>query len=107
MTKNHKYRSEIAAAVHEEMQGALMSGVVSKTTMRAFEELCIEPAGEWRPDDIRALREREHVSQPIFANYLNVPKNLVSDWERGVKKPSGAAMRLLTVVQKHGLNLIA
>src|SRR2546429_9885446 len=41
------------------------------------------------PERIRALREREHLSQPVFALYLNVSKNLVSDWERGVKKPGG------------------
>ncbi|WP_233902116.1 helix-turn-helix domain-containing protein [Paracoccus denitrificans] len=60
-----------------------------------------------QPVEIRAIREREHLSQPVFARYLNVSKNLVSDWERGVKKPSGAALRLLTVVQEKGLQAIA
>lgn len=32
---------------------------------------------------------RKHISQPVFARYLNVSKNLVSDWKRGVKKPGG------------------
>jgi putative transcriptional regulator len=50
---------------------------------------------------------REHISQPVFARYLNVSKNLVSDWERGVKKPGGPALRLLTVIQKKGLEAIA
>lgn len=31
----------------------------------------------------------QQFSQPVFARYLNVSKNLVSDWERGVKKPGG------------------
>ena len=40
--------------------------------------------------------------------YLNVSKNFVSDWERGVKKPGGPALRLLlTVIQKKGLEAIA
>ena len=47
------------------------------------------------------------MSQPVFALYLNVSKNLVSDWERGVKKPGGPALRLLTVVDKKGLQAIA
>lgn len=55
----------------------------------------------------REIRAREHISQPVFARYLNVSKNLVSDWERGVKKPGGAALRLLTVIQKKGLMAIA
>ena len=59
------------------------------------------------PEDIRALREREQLSQPVFARYLNVSRNLISDWERGVKKPGGPALRLLTIVQKNGIQAIA
>lgn len=59
------------------------------------------------PERICALRECEHLSQPIFAPYLNVSKNLVFDWERGVKKPGGPALRLLTVVEKNGIQAIA
>jgi putative transcriptional regulator len=47
------------------------------------------------------------VSQPVFARYLNVSKNLVSEWERGAKRPGGPALRLLTVVKKNGLRAIA
>lgn len=59
------------------------------------------------PEEIRTIREREHISQPVFVRYLNVSKGLVSDWERGIKKPGGPALRLLTVVQKKGLQAIA
>ncbi|MCB1674564.1 MAG: helix-turn-helix domain-containing protein, partial [Pseudomonadales bacterium] len=55
----------------------------------------------------RALRERELLSQSIFALYLNVSKNLISDWERGIKKPSGTALRLLNLVDKKGIDAIA
>ena len=46
------------------------------------------------------------VSQPVFARYLNVSKNLVSDWERGVKRPGGPALRLLSIVSRKGLEAI-
>ena len=58
------------------------------------------------PGDIRRLRLRERVSQPVFARHLNVSKNLVSDWERGIKKPGGPALKLLTIVQKMGLDTL-
>jgi putative transcriptional regulator len=60
-----------------------------------------------QPEEIRALRKREHVSQPVFAAYLNVTRNLVSDWERGIKRPGGPALRLLSIVEKHGLDALA
>jgi putative transcriptional regulator len=47
------------------------------------------------------------MSQPVFARYLNVSKNLISDWERGTKKPGGPALRLLTVVKNKGIQAIA
>ena len=59
------------------------------------------------PEEIRQIRQREHLSQPVFARYLNVSKNLVSDRKRGVKRPGGPALRLLTVIQKKGLEAIA
>jgi putative transcriptional regulator len=59
------------------------------------------------PEEIRELRLREHLSQSVFARYLNVSKNLVSDWERGIKKPGGPALRLLTIVDTKGLQAIA
>jgi len=45
--------------------------------------------------------------EKAFFVYGFLSKNLVSDWERGVKKPGGPALRLLTVIQKKGLEAIA
>jgi len=74
--------------------------------MREFDEKCLEVIHDIKPSDIRALREREHVSQPVFAHYMNVSKNLISDWERGKRKPGGPALRLLSVIDKHGIEAI-
>ncbi|MDR2187789.1 MAG: DNA-binding transcriptional regulator [Azonexus sp.] len=102
-----KYRSEAYAAIHETMAALHEVGAIDKQTMREFDARCLTPALPMSPDHIRALREREHLSQPIFALYLNVSRNLVSDWERGVKKPGGPALRLLTVIEKNGIEAIA
>jgi putative transcriptional regulator len=110
MTKNRDangYRSEIAAAVHEMMSDAHDAGVVSRATLRSFDEACLEPAPNLDGAEIRALREREHVSQPVFAAYLNVSRNLVSDWERGVKRPGGPALGLLSIIRRKGLQAVA
>jgi putative transcriptional regulator len=103
MTMAKTYRSEIAAAVHEIAEGLYEGGIIDKITMREFDESCLVPTPNLAPADIKNLREREMVSQPVFARYLNVSKNLVSDWERGVKKPGGPALRLLAIVQHKGL----
>jgi putative transcriptional regulator len=102
-----KYRSEAMASIHETMESLHDIGAVDKQTMREFDDACLTPVQQLSPEEIRALREREHMSQPVFARYLNVSKNLISDWERGTKKPGGPALRLLTVVKKNGIQAIA
>jgi len=102
-----KYRSDAFAAIHETMEALHGVGAINKQTMREFDEACLTPVHTLSPEEIRDLRLREHISQPVFARYLNVSKNLVSDWERGVKKPGGPALRLLAVIQKKGLMAIA
>ena len=102
-----KYRSDALAAIHESMEALHEVGAVDRQTMREFDETCLTPIEVMLPEQIKALRMREHISQPVFARYLNVSKNLVSDWERGIKKPGGPALRLLTVIQHKGLMSIA
>jgi putative transcriptional regulator len=105
MTKT--YKSEALAAVHEMMEGLHEAGAISKRTLREFDEACLTTAAPLRPEEIRSIREAQHVSQPVFARYLNVSKNLVSEWERGTKRPGGPALRLLSIIQRKGLEAVA
>lgn len=95
------------AAVHETMEALHKVGAVDKQTMRHFDDACLTPVQLLSPKQIRALRAREHVSQTVFANYLNVTPNLVSKWERGEKRPSGPALKLLSLVDKRGIAAVA
>lgn len=101
-----QYRSDALASIHETMAALHEVGAIDKLTMREFDDTCLTSVEPLSPEAIRALREREHLSQPVFARYLNVSKNLVSDWERGVKRPGGPALRLLTVIVKKGIQAI-
>jgi putative transcriptional regulator len=103
----NSYISEALASIHETIEALHEIGTVDKQTMREFNEACLSPIVVLAPDEIKAIRVKEHISQPVFSRYLNVSKNLVSDWERGIKKPGGPALCLLTVIQKKGLESIA
>lgn len=102
-----KYRSDAMASVHETMEALHKVGAIGKQTMRRFDDACLTQVQALSPKQIKALRAREHVSQTVFANYLNVTPNLVSKWERGEKKPSGPALKLLSLVEKHGIRAVA
>jgi len=101
-----KYRSEAMAALHETMQALHDVGAIDKKTMRRFDVACLTPIRPLKPKQIKAIRERERVSQSVFANYLNVTSSLVSKWERGEKRPSGPSLKLLTLVEKNGLAVV-
>jgi putative transcriptional regulator len=101
-----KYRSPAMAAVHEMMSDLHEAGVVDKVTMRHFDDQCLTPIQEMTPSVIVSLRKRERASQAVFARYLNIPPSLVSQWERGEKRPNGPSLKLLCLVKAKGLSAI-
>ncbi len=102
-----QYKSEALAAVHETALGLTDAGLMEKRTMKAFDEMCLTPVEEMTAEEIRELRLREKASQAVFARHLNVTTGLVSQWERGEKRPGGASLKLLTLVAKNGLGAVA
>lgn len=107
MTKAKVYKSKVSAAIHEMAADLHDAGVIDKKTMREFDDSCLTPIHEFTPDQIRALREREQVSQTVFSYYLNISKDSVSQWERGEKRPAGTSLKLLSLIEKKGLEAIA
>jgi putative transcriptional regulator len=75
--------------------------------MRDFDAACHSVTLAFAPKDVRRLREANKVSQPVFARYLNTSESTVEKWETGAKRPSGMALKLLAIVQKHGLQILA
>jgi putative transcriptional regulator len=105
--KTPKFRSRLSAAIHETAAGLHRAGILSKATMRSFDVSCLTIVAELSPKDIAALRRREGISQGVFARYLNVRPKLVSEWERGEKRPSGPSLKLLSIVKSKGLDAIS
>ncbi len=102
-----KAETDVLASVYETASGLHKAGLVDKATMREFDALCLTAVEPLTPEEIRSLREREQVSQPVFAHYLNVRKDAVSKWERGEKRPNGSSLKLLNLVKAKGLRAIA
>ena len=107
MKKAKQYRSRLMASIHETAEGLNADGLMDKQTLREFDELCLTPVQSLAPEEIRALRLREGASQAVFARYLNVTTGLVSQWERGERRPQGASLKLLSLVAQKGLATVA
>lgn len=83
------------------------AGITDQVTLREFDRLRVSPVAPLKPEEIKQIREASHVSQAVFARLLNTSVSTVQKWEIGQKRPAGTALKLLHLVQKHGLGLVA
>ncbi|QUS40997.1 DNA-binding transcriptional regulator [Tardiphaga alba] len=107
MAHKPKFKSDAFEAIHSHVAGMYKAGTVDKATMRRFDESCLVAPPDLAPAQIKKLRVKNRVSQPVFARYLNTSESTVEKWETGAKKPSGMALKLLSIVQKHGLDVLS
>ena len=102
-----KTKSPILEAVHSTARGLHRAGAMDHLTLREFDQLCLPPIEPLQPEQIKHIRESTQVSQAVFARLLNTSLSTVQKWEIGQKKPSGTALKLLHLVQKRGLEVVA
>ncbi len=107
MTKKSKFKSDISEAIHTSAAMLHKVGALDKATMRGFDARHLAVPSAIEPAQIKQIREANNVSQPVFARYLNTSESTIEKWEAGAKRPSGMALKLLTIVQKHGLQILA
>jgi putative transcriptional regulator len=111
MATKRKHPSRLTKALLEMADDMRCARIVNdethaKITLRHLGDkanVVVEPiSGE----DIRKLREAAHMSQAVFARYLNLTVGYVSQLERGAKRPSGPALVLLNVIRRKGIEAI-
>ena len=73
-------------------------GALGKLDMRDLDRLCLTPRPDYGDAEVRRIRAATRMSQPVFAQLLGVDRSAVAQWERGAKRPSGPAQRLLEVL---------
>lgn len=106
MPKKAKFKSGAFEAIHASASALRRVGAIDKATMRSFDESCLTAPASFKPADIKRLREYHRVSQPVFARYLNTSESTIEKWETGAKRPGAMALKLLAIVQKHGLSVL-
>ena len=79
----------------------------SKVTLRTKTVVLPPRVKPLSPAQVRAIRKKLNVSQPVFAAMMNIPSVTAASWERGRRKPTGAALRLLDIARRHPEVLVA
>ena len=105
-TKKSKSKSRIFEAVHETASDLHRLGFIDKRKMKKFDALCLAPIAEYDSAKIRALRDQLHLSQAVLAAVLNTSLSTVRKWEVGDKHPSGPSLKLLSLLDRKGLEVM-
>jgi putative transcriptional regulator len=111
MRKKIKTPSRLAKAMLETAADMRRTGVIGKLahdkiTLRHLGGKPATPTALITGDEIRALRERAHLSQAVFARYLKLSASYVSKLERGATRPTGPALVLLNFIRRKGIETI-
>ena len=101
-----EHKSLIVAEMLETARGLHGAGLISKRRMGEYEALSGLAVEEMAPRKIRQLREQAHVSQAVFAAMLNTSVSTVQKWELGDKKPSGPSLKLLSIIERKGIEAV-
>lgn len=100
MTKLLDAIIETAADLHK-------AGVMNEITMREFNALALPEIKQYSAEQIKRIRLKNGVSQPVFAAYLNASTSTVKQWEQAKKHPQGTALKLINIIEKQGIEALA
>ena len=106
MTTRAKAGSRILDAVHETACDLHAAGFIDMRSMQRYDALCLEPIPTYSSAKIRALRARHKLSQAVLATVLNTSLSTVRQWEIGDKQPSGPSLKLLSLLDRKGLEVL-
>lgn len=104
-----KTKSRLTEALLETADDMLRVGIMSKAKHEHITKHLLGRTDMPKPlsaAQIRAMRSKAKMSQSVFARYLNVTPGYVSQLERGTKQPKGAALALLNVIHRKGIEVV-
>jgi putative transcriptional regulator len=107
MSKTERKTRPISKALLETARDFRRGGLIDqaahdKITMRHLGRRELAKVEPVTPEEVKIIRERANMSQAVFAHHLNVTVGYVSQLERGVKRPTGAALALLNIIRRKG-----
>lgn len=99
-------KTALLAAMHETASDLHRLGFIDMHKMNKMDALCLEPVPAYSAQDIKALRAQNNLSQAVLAAVLNTSLSTVRQWEIGHKHPSGPSLKLLSLLQRKGLDAV-
>ena len=101
-----KTKSRILEAVHETATDLHQIGFIDQRKMRQYDALCLSDVPRYNSEKIRSLRNQLQISQTVLASLLNTSPSSVRQWEQGDKSPGGPSNKLLSLLERKGLEAL-
>ena len=101
-----KRKSRILDELHETVSGLHEAGLINQRRKAEFDALHRLAIADMPPEKIKQLREKEQVSQAVFAAVLNTSLSTVQKWEVGDQRPSGPSLKLLSLIERKGFHAV-
>jgi putative transcriptional regulator len=101
-----KHKSRLLEAVHETARDLKELGFIDKRALNRYDVLCIEPVPSYSPEQIRTLRDRYRISQAVMASIFNTSLSTIQKWEIGEKHPGGPSLKLLSILDRKGIEAL-
>ncbi|NCT56321.1 MAG: helix-turn-helix domain-containing protein [Legionella sp.] len=99
MTKLQETIDDIAQGLHR-------ANIIDKQTLNNFSDEDLPELHEYTGEEIQNIRKKQKISQAIFAKYLNISPATVRSLEQGKRHAHGAILKLLNIVEQHGLRVL-
>ena len=98
--------SRILKEMTEAAEGLNRIGLMSDNRLDEIKTISIPKLSPYSAEDVKTLRQKFNLTQTIFAKCMHVSASLVKKWEQGVRRPCGANLLTLHIVEKQGINTL-
>lgn len=93
-------------SINEIAQGLYKAEIIDKKTLRELSDEDLPLLIEYTGEEIQELRKRQKLSQSVFAMYLNISLGMIRSLEQGQRHAHGSILKLLNLVDKHGVSTL-
>ena len=95
--------SNVQDTIDDIAYGLHRANLINKKTLRELTDDELPMLHEYTGEEIRQLRHCQHLSQTVFAKYLNVSPAMIRSLEQGKRHAHGAILKLLNIFERHGI----
>ena len=96
--------SNVQDTINDLAHGLYSAEIIDKKTLRNLTDEDLPVLNEYTGEEIQLLRKKEKLSQSVFAKYLNVSPAMIRSLEQGQRHAHGAILKLLNIVDRHGIS---